>query len=260
MNPIKQIVLIGAGNLATQLGLALHKAGFDIIQVYSRTEISAKTLAQQVDATFTTDLALIAPTADLYIYALKDDILQEVINTVPVTNGLHVHTSGSLKMTIFSEKQERFGVFYPFQTFSKTKLVDFSEVPFLITANSNEATENLKVIANKLSNQVYMTSDEDRSYVHLSGVFACNFTNYLYTIAEKLLAEHNLPFDILMPLITETVSKLETLSPTEAQTGPAQRGDQLVINKHLQLLEQHPEWQTVYQQLSKNIETKKTIK
>lgn len=254
----KQIVLIGAGNLATQLGLALHKAGFDIIQVYSRTEVSAKTVAQQIGATFTTDLAEITPTADLYIYALKDDVLEEVINSVPVTNGLHVHTSGSIKMSLFSNKQKNFGVFYPFQTFSKTKLVDFSEVPFLITANSDESIENLKVIANKLSHRIFVVNDEDRSLVHLSGVFACNFTNYLYTIAEKLLTERTLPFDILMPLITETVSKLKTLSPTEAQTGPAQRGDQLVITKQIKLLEQHPEWQKVYQLLTENIEHTKT--
>lgn len=255
----KQIVLIGAGNLATQLGLALHKAGFDIIQVYSRTEVSAKTVAQQIGATFTTDLAEITPTADLYIYALKDDVLEEVINSVPVTNGLHVHTSGSIKMSLFSNKQKNFGVFYPFQTFSKTKLVDFSEVPFLITANSDESIENLKVIANKLSHRIFVVNDEDRSLVHLSGVFACNFTNYLYTIAEKLLTERTLPFDILMPLITETVSKLKTLSPTEAQTGPAQRGDQLVITKQIKLLEQHPEWQKVYQLLTENIEHTKSI-
>lgn len=255
----KQIVLIGAGNLATQLGLALHKAGFDIIQVYSRTEVSAKTLAQHIGATFTTNLTEITPTADLYIYALKDDVLEEVINTVPITNGLHVHTSGSIKMSLFSKKQKNFGVFYPFQTFSKTKLVDFSEVPFLITANSDESIENLKVIANKLSHRIFVVNDEDRSFVHLSGVFACNFTNYLYTIAEQLLAERNLPFDILMPLITETVNKLKTLSPTEAQTGPAQRGDQLVITKQIQLLAQNPEWQKVYQLLTENIEPTKPI-
>lgn len=255
----KQIVLIGAGNLATQLGLALHKAGFDIIQVYSRTEVSAKTLAQHIGATFTTNLTEIAPTADLYIYALKDDVLEEVINTVPITNGLHVHTSGSIKMSLFSKNQKNFGVFYPFQTFSKTKLVDFSEVPFLITANSDESIENLKVIANELSHRIFVVNDEDRSFVHLSGVFACNFTNYLYTIAEQLLAERNLPFDILMPLITETVNKLKTLSPTEAQTGPAQRGDQLVITKQIQLLAQNPEWQKVYQLLTENIEPTKPI-
>lgn len=256
--PIQHIVLIGAGNLATQLGLALHKHGLHILQVYSRTEHSAQTLAKQLNAEFTTNLADIVPTADLYIYALKDDVLAEVINTISVTQGLHVHTAGSMPMTLFAQKQSHFGVLYPLQTFSKQKLVDFTEIPFFTSANSIESIDKLTITAKQLSNRVFLTNDEQREYIHLSGVFACNFTNYLYAIAEKLLAEQNLPFDILLPLITETLEKAKTLAPSQSQTGPAQRGDQVVISKHMQLLEQHPEWQAIYKQLTESIEQTKT--
>jgi len=258
--PIQHIVLIGAGNLATQLGLALHRNGLHVAQVYSRTEASAKKLAQQIDANFTTDLTQITPTADLYIYALTDAVLAEVINKISVTNGLHVHTAGSMPMAVFAHKTSNFGVLYPFQTFTKNKLVDFTEIPFFINANSAENIDKLSFIAHKLSKRVFLSNDEDREKVHLSGVFACNFTNCLYTIAEKLLAEQNLPFDILMPLITETLEKLKELSPSDIQTGPAQRGDQLVIDKHIKLLEQHPEWQAVYELLTQTIKINKTIK
>ncbi len=258
--PLQHIVLIGAGNLATQLGLALHRRGLHIVQVYSRTEQSAKTLAEQLNAEFTTNLAELVPTADLYIYALKDDVLAEVINTVSVTQGLHVHTAGSMPMTIFAQKQRNFGVLYPFQTFSKQKLVDFTEIPIFISGNSTENSDKLTVISNQITNKVFTANDEQREYIHLSGVFACNFTNYLYAIAEKLLAEQHLPFDLLTPLITETLEKANELSPSKSQTGPAQRGDQVVISKHMQLLEQHPEWQAIYKQLTQSIEQTKTIK
>ncbi|HRS67642.1 MAG TPA: DUF2520 domain-containing protein [Paludibacteraceae bacterium] len=255
--PLQHIVLIGSGNLATQLGLALHRRGLHIVQVYSRTKEAAKTLAEQLNAPFTTNLGELVPTADLYIYALKDDVLAEVINTVSVTQGLHVHTAGSMPMSLFVKKQLNYGVFYPLQTFSKEKTVDFTNIPVFITANSTENADKLTVISKRVAEKVFVITDEQREFIHLSAVFACNFTNHLYAIAEKILAEQDLPFEPLIPLITETLEKAKTLSPSQSQTGPAQRGDQVVISKHLQLLKQHPEWQELYKQLTQSIEQTK---
>ena len=254
MKPIKTIVIIGAGNLATHLGQALHCNGFKIVQVYSRTITSAHLLASKVDANYTSDITEIYPTADLYIYALKDDILPKIVEAIEVSQGLHVHTSGSVNMTIFAQKQANFGVLYPFQTFSKTKIVDFQDIPIFIEANTTENIENLKDISSRISNRVFQLDNEHRNVIHLAGVFACNFTNYLYTIAASLLKEYELPFDMLLPLIRESVEKLETLSPREAQTGPAVRGDETILSNHMALLQNHTAWQVIYQLLTEGIQ------
>ncbi len=248
-----KIVFVGAGNLATNLALAL-KPHAEILQIFSRTENSARELAEKIGAPYTTKLATLNAEADLYIYALKDDVLQEVINNVPLQRGLHVHTAGSLPMTIFAEKQTNFGVFYPFQTFSKQREVSFAEIPIFVEANNQQNIEYLQLIANSISKSVFELNGEDRQMLHLSGVFANNFTNYLYTIAADLLKEKNLPFNVLLPLINESIGKLKTLSPFEAQTGPAVRGDKKIMEKHLQMLAENSEWQTLYKQLSESIE------
>ncbi|NCA80305.1 MAG: DUF2520 domain-containing protein [Sphingobacteriia bacterium] len=252
---IHKIVLIGAGNLATQLGLALFDKGFDIVQVYSRTLEAARNLADQTKALFTNNLAAITPVADLYIYAIKDDALQEVINNVSVKSGLHVHTSGSLPIDVFRGKRELYGVFYPLQTFKKEKRVVFDDIPIFLEASDGEITNNMKVIANKISKSVFEAKSEDRKFIHLSAVFACNFTNHCYAIAEKILQPTGLPFSAMQPLIREGIEKLQTLTPEEAQTGPAVRNDTNVINKHLEMLKNQPDLAQLYQQMTEHIQT-----
>jgi len=205
----------------------------------------------EIGAEYTNDFAEILPDADIYIYAVSDDALSAVIQNVSAKNGLHIHTSGTVNMNIFEGKKENFGVLYPLQTFSKQKNVDFKQTPFFIEANNEKNLIYLENFAKKISEKLYKISSEQRKIVHLAGVLSCNFTNHLWNISYKLLKDNNLPFEILLPLIEESVEKLHYLSPQQAQTGPAVRGDKKVIEKHLQLLENDKDLQKIYKIFSK---------
>lgn len=248
------IVFIGAGNLATQMALAfLKQEGIDITQIYSRTEKSAKELADKCKCAYTNDILDIRNDADYYIYAVKDDALGELIDNISIDTGIHAHTAGSVPMRIFEKKRTNHGVFYPLQTFSKNKSVRFDNIPIFMEANSDEALRNLTHLAQKISSKVTTCNSTQRQAIHLAAVFCCNFTNHLFNIADNILKSNELPFEYLLPLIQETVDKLQTLSPTDAQTGPAVRYDKNVISKHLKALENMPNEQTIYELLSKNI-------
>lgn len=248
------IVLIGAGNLATNLGKALLKAGFDIGQVYSRTEASAKALASLLECSFTTDIASIRNDADLYIVSLKDSAFVSLADQITQgrEHALFVHTAGSVPMDTFH--CPRRGVLYPMQTFSKNKDVNFKEIPVIIEAAQEEDLVALKQIALRLSDSVYEMNSNDRRYLHLSAVFCCNFANHCFALSEKLLKEHGgIPFEVMLPLIDETTRKCHLMSPKEGQTGPAVRWDENVIGKHISLLDESPKMQEIYKLMSQSI-------
>ena len=249
------IVFIGAGNLATNLAKALYRKGFPIVQVYSRTEESARSLAAMVEADYTTRLEDISWDARLYIVSLKDAAFTELVPRIVAgkEGALMVHTAGSIPMNIWKGHTERYGVFYPMQTFSKHREVDFREVPFFIEAATPEDVTLLKAIAFTLSEKVYEITSEQRKSLHLAAVFVCNFTNHMYSLAAGLLEKYHLPFDVMLPLIDETARKVHELAPREAQTGPAVRYDQNVINDHVAMLGDYPDLQEIYQLLSKSI-------
>ena len=249
------IVFIGAGNLATNLAKALYRKGFRIVQVYSRTEESACALAREIEAEFTTNLQEISKEARLYIVSLKDAAFVELLPQISEGKGkaLLVHTAGSVPMSIWEGNAERYGVFYPMQTFSKQREVNFEEVPFFVEANSKEDVELLKAIAATLSEKVYEVTSEQRKSLHLAAVFTCNFTNHMFALAAELLDKYHLPFEVMLPLIDETARKVHELSPYDAQTGPAVRYDENVINHHLTMLEDTPELQEIYKLISKSI-------
>ena len=250
-----KVTLIGAGNLATQLGKSLKKAGVIISQVYSRTEDSARTLGELLEAEWLTDIKALRDEADIYIFSVKDSVLNELISEVCKSRGekLFLHTAGSMPMSCFEGKALHYGVFYPMQTFSKAKDVDFERIPVFIEGNSIETEDVIKSLANKLSQRVIRLSSADRKYLHLAAVWACNFTNYCYTVASDILGEHGIPFDVMLPLINETTEKIQKISPKEAQTGPAVREDRNVISKQLELMNGKEDLQELYQMLSKGI-------
>ena len=252
-------VIIGSGNVARHLAHWLPYCGCSVVQIFSRTLHSAQNLAMEIGAEFTDNYAEIVPDADIYIYAVSDDALYSVIQSVSVKNGLHLHTSGSVEMNVFEGEKENFGVLYPFQTFSKQKKVDFKKVPVFIETNNEQNLLFLENFAKKISEKIYKISSEQRKTVHLTGVFACNFTNHLWNISYNLLKENNLPFEILLPLIEESVEKLHYISPQQAQTGPAIRGDKTVISKHLRLLENHKDLQEIYKILTEQIRSDKKL-
>lgn len=249
------IVFIGAGNLAVNLAKALYRKGFRITQVYSRTEHSARKLAEAVEADFTTRLDQVKPDASLYIVSLTDSAFVELLPEITAgkKNALLVHTAGSLPMRLWEGHTERYGVIYPLQTFSKQHEVDFQNIPFFIEARHEEDTEFLKTLAGNLSTKVCEADSEQRSNLHLAAVFACNFVNHLYALAGELLKKHNLPFDALLPLIDETARKVHESAPQTVQTGPAVRYDNNIINKHLAVLADEPNIQEIYRLLSESI-------
>ncbi len=249
---IRNIVMIGSGNVATQLGIALVKKGFNIRQVYSKTLANAEVLAQRLNAYSTCEFSEVQTNADLYIVAVSDAILSSVIEQMPNVNGIVVHTAGSMTMDMLI-KFSSYGIFYPFQTFTKEREVDFGGVPILLEANKQEVYAELQNFA-KLVSPIVMGSDSaQRQQIHLAAVFACNFTNHMYAIAHEILKKNNISFDVLKPLILETALKTETLFPLKAQTGPAVRGDKNVINKHLDLLNDDDELSLLYSKLSGRI-------
>ncbi|MBR5654492.1 MAG: DUF2520 domain-containing protein [Prevotella sp.] len=234
----QKIILIGAGNLATNLGMALFKAGHTINQVYSRTKESAETLAEKLHAQPTTDIGKLASNADIYIVALKDNVIASLLPAL--TKGredrLFVHTAGSMPADIFKPYVKQYGVLYPMQTFSKTRLVSFEHIPCFIEANTPHTLQTIQQLASSLSDKVIELPSEKRKLLHLAAVFACNFSNLCYHLADKVLATENIPFDVMLPLIDETAQKVHDMPPAMAQTGPAIRYDRNVIDKHIDML------------------------
>jgi predicted short-subunit dehydrogenase-like oxidoreductase (DUF2520 family) len=250
---MKKIVFLGAGNLATHLAIRFHEKGFNISQVFSRTKKSAKELADKIGASFSTSLDNVEKDAGLYICALKDDALPDVLEQLPQLDGTIVHTAGSIDMSIFEGKFSSYGVFYPLQTFSKSKTVDFSKIPIFLEASDKQTLAELEKIAEKISEKVYTADSNQRKILHLSAVFACNFVNHLYALADDIVGKAGFDFNILLPLIDETAEKIHYITPREAQTGPAVRNDKSVIEKQLTLLGNDEAKKQIYKILSKSI-------
>ena len=230
--------------------------GIEICQVYSPTEAHAEILAERLNCDFVTDPAQIRKDADVYLFALKDQALETVIRAVPANNGLWLHTSGSMPMQVFAGYTERYGVLYPLQTFSKSREISFRGIPLFIECHREEDKNCLEDLARRLSGKVCELSSEKRRSLHLAAVFACNFTNHIYALAEEILAKEGLSRDYLFPLIDETAAKVHELPAQEAQTGPAIRYDENIINKHLCMLADDPDVQTLYRLLSQSIHKK----
>ncbi|HAH24779.1 MAG TPA: DUF2520 domain-containing protein [Prolixibacteraceae bacterium] len=251
---IENVVIIGAGNLATQLALALTGKGIQVKQVFSRTLEAACELAGKVNAQFTNNLSALMPGSDLYIVSVKDSAIQEVMMNLPADkNRLVVHTAGSIPMEALSRFTNNYGVFYPLQSFSKYRNVDFSGIPICIEAHHAATLLQLQQLAERLSSSVHLVNSQERKTLHLAAVFVNNFVNHFYTIGYEILQDKKLNFDLLKPLIQETADKIESMSPLNAQTGPARRNDLGVISDQLNMLQDHPEFQKIYSFVSQSI-------
>ncbi|MFD0792223.1 Rossmann-like and DUF2520 domain-containing protein [Mucilaginibacter litoreus] len=248
-----RITIIGSGNVATHLSAALKNAGHRIVQVYSRDMHNATLLAYHVGAEAIDDLRDINPQTDLFIIAVKDDAIIETAAHLAAYSKLIAHTSGAVDLEQLLNITPLAGVFYPLQTFSKTKEVDFREVPMCIEGADEDIVKTLEALARDVSNSVYRISSAQRKVLHLSAVFACNFVNHLYGIGEQLLKDSEMDFDLLRPLIKETADKAMLNSPYTVQTGPAVRNDKNTMGTHLQLLKAQPHLQRIYEMLSQDI-------
>ena len=250
--------MIGAGNLATNLAKALHSAGHDIIEVYSRTRVSADALAMQVEALPTDNIETLGRDADIYILALKDSVLADIIPSLcsDRSDAVFVHTAGSVSIDIFKGHAVRYGVLYPMQTFSKSRIVDFSVIPVFLEASDSYTMTMLEDLAASVSNDVRHLDSPSRRYLHLAAVFACNFANHCYALAADMVEMSGMTFDCLLPLIDETARKVHQLPPAKAQTGPAVRFDRNVIDSQSRLLDSSPMSQQIYKLMSESIHQK----
>ncbi|MDR0660784.1 MAG: DUF2520 domain-containing protein [Prevotellaceae bacterium] len=255
-NGILQVILIGSGKVARNLGYALKEAGHCIVQVYSPTLSHARELASELDSSiYTNKVSDLIRNANCYIIAIKDDAIAHVVKQLNVGNGLVVHTSGGTSVDVFKENTniKYYGVFYPFQTFTNRTL-PFEDIPIFIESPVKECLQHLKKLGETISKKVSALSSENRLKLHTSAVFACNFLNHMLVLGNKLIKEANLNFAILRPLVEQTIANaFLTDNPIAAQTGPASRNDTNIINKHMELLASNPDLQTIYQQLTESI-------
>ena len=233
-----KIVLIGRGRLATNLEHALQSAGHEVASVNSRT------------------LESLPLEADVFIVAVKDAALADVIReaTKGRESQLFVHTAGSMPMDMFKGLTAHYGVFYPMQTFSKERLVDFNDISVFLETNDDASMEWLKMLAATLTTHIYELDSEGRKHLHLAAVFACNFVNHCYALSAEVLAAKGLPFSVMLPWVEETAQKVHELAPKDAQTGPAVRGDQNVMQMQANMLAGNPAVKQIYEALSSDIQ------
>ena len=227
-----QIVLIGSGNVAFHLAKAFTEAQIPISQIFGRNTTELQKISEQFSIPFSTETLA---DADLYIISVSDSSIAEVSSLIKNKNALVTHTSGSVSREALSGNYRK-SVFYPLQTFSKSKNLDYSKIPFFIDAENENDEEILKNLASKISKNVMLANDEKRKYIHLTAVFACNFVNHLYARAKEISDSQGIPFDYFLPLIDETTQKIHELEPKLAQTGPAIRNDEKVLKLHESLL------------------------
>lgn len=247
---IQKIAIIGSGRVATQLALNLAGIGKTITQVFSRKMQYAVKLADKVGAVPLDNLRKINPDADLYLIATVDDAIAEIARQLNLENKLIAHTSGSVAMNVLSPGSSEYGVFYPLQTFAKDRKVNFKDIPVCIEGTTPTVEKELESLANEISDDVRFINSEQRLKIHIAAVFANNFTNFMFLMGEEVLKDAGVSFDILLPLIRETVNKVAGKPPHESQTGPAMRGDEKVIQKHLKVLAGDRDKQEIYRKLS----------
>ena len=245
---IKKITIIGSGNIANQLGCAFFKKGIQIQQVLARNVVTGKKLANNLNSQLITDIKKIN-ISDLIIICVNDDNIKKIVQKLP--NYPMVHTSGNTSINVFKGKQH-YGVIYPIQSIKKETKINFQKIPICIEANSNLLKEKIRVLSNKLSNQILIVNSKKRKYIHLSAVLASNFSNYCYIMAYNILQQQELTFDILKPLIEHTAKNSTIRNPKLNQTGPAIRDDKETMKIHLRMLK-NKNYKKIYKLLSHNI-------
>ncbi len=251
-------VFIGAGNVAFHLAQAVHALpDAEVIQVFSRRAEKAARLSELLACTYTTDLKNTATDADLYFLAVSDGaisaVLRQLQKSPKLRKKIFVHTSGATPSDVFLPAFPRHGIFYPLQSFSLDRKPDFSTVPFCLDAARDVDFQLLFDLAAQLSKKVERVTDARRATLHVAAVFVNNFTNFMYTIGAAICGKEKVNFDLLQPLILETARKIQDNAPREMQTGPAVRGDEATITRHLNMLEEMPEFAEIYKMLTEKI-------
>lgn len=246
------IVIIGTGNTASVLGRKLKLAGHKIVQVFGRDNKEASQLAYELDTESTNYWNVVNRDADLYILAVSDIAIEEIIKELRLPNKTIVHTAASVSKNILKNAADHFGVFYPLQSLKK-ELSYLPEMPIIIDANDEATLHELDILAHSITDKVVEADDESRLKLHLAAVFCNNFVNHIYALTETYCRNEGIDFSLMLPLIKETAARLQDVSPSKSQTGPALRNDINTIDKHLELLQKYPELKKMYEMFSASI-------
>jgi predicted short-subunit dehydrogenase-like oxidoreductase (DUF2520 family) len=247
-----KIVLIGSGNTATVLGTLLKEKGHAIVQVMSRQSLHASKLAEELGCQYTDRLEDIDREAECYLMAVSDTALVELATELSLPGRLVLHTAGSVSKDVLLPVSEHSGIFYPLQSLRRD-LLPYPQIPVLIDAHKEEDLPRILQLARSISHQVEKADDETRMKLHLAAILVNNFSNHLYTLAADLCRKEGLNFSMLLPLIRETAERAGRIAPSQAQTGPAIRGDKETMEKHLELLGNYPDIQAIYRLFSDEI-------
>ena len=243
-----KIAILGSGNVAYHLAKMFKEKNIPISQIFGRNEKDLQEISEQFEIPFsTTELA----DAELYFIAVNDDAVAAISKNIKNQNSLVAHTSGSLPKEIL-EGNYRKASFYPLQTFSKSKMLQYSEIPFFVEAENEADSQILENLALKISEKVMKSDYEKRKYIHLTAVFACNFVNHLFARAKEISDSQQIPFHYFLPLIKETTSKIEKIEPKLAQTGPAIRNDEKILQLHEALITEE-EHLKIYQVMNESL-------
>lgn len=249
---LMKVVLIGSGNVSTILGKLMLAKGHEILQVISRNETQAARLAKELGAMADTDLQKVNPKGDICVVAIADDALYTIDKKLHLNDQLVVHTAGSVSREVLHKISTRYGVLYPLQSL-RAGTGHFPEIPFLVDGNDDETSRDIYSFAANLSDKVSIATDEQRLKLHLAAVASSNFINHLLTLTDAYCEKEGVDFKLLFPLLSETVNRINELSPSAVQTGPAIRNDQETIKKHLGMLSENPELQKIYRVMSESI-------
>ena len=243
-----KIVIIGSGNVAFHLAKAFTQNNIEVSQIFGRNEVELNKISEELNIPYSTkELA----DADLYLISVSDSAVEQVSDLIKTEKALVAHTSGSLPIETLNGDYRK-ASFYPLQTFSKTKNLDYSKIPFFIEAENQIDEKSLFELASLISDNVETSDYEKRKYIHLTAVFACNFVNHLFARAKEISDSQDLDFNYFIPLIDETVEKIHHLEPKLAQTGPAVRGDERVLKLHEELIT-NDEHLKIYQLMNESI-------
>jgi predicted short-subunit dehydrogenase-like oxidoreductase (DUF2520 family) len=247
------ISFAGAGRVASALAIRISEAGYNVERIVSPTAVKGQALASDCSALWSDKLQF-PPTTDLIIVAVPDHKLHEVLSTVRCNETTSVvHTAGSFGLDIFPPHIIRKGVFYPLQTFTSGRTTDLTDLPFLLEASNEGTASMLYRLAESLGGMPRFINSEQRMMIHTAAVFICNFTNHMLTAGSRIAQKGDIPFDIFIPLLRETISKAIEMGPEISQTGPAVRNDLNTIEKHLELLSSSPEFKKIYKEVSESI-------
>jgi predicted short-subunit dehydrogenase-like oxidoreductase (DUF2520 family) len=251
------IVIIGSGNVAAVLGRKFKAAGHTISQIYSRNNVAASALAYEFDTESTNYKSMINKTADVYLIAVADDAINDVVTELRLPGKVVAHTAASVPKEILKTVTDHYGVFYPLQSLRK-EMTDLPDIPIFFDGSDDIAKMKLENLAHSIAKvKVVQANDNDRLKLHVAAVVVSNFTNHLYVLAEEYCLKEGLDFKQLLPLIEETALRIKNTSPKLAQTGPAIRHDKETIQKHIELLKNHPQLKHLYVLLTESIQQAK---